>query len=589
MQTYPAIGIRPIIDARRLGIRDALEGKTHEMAMAAKKLLEENVFYGDGTPVHVVVAETSISCGEEAARCEDLFQKENVCATLSVTPSWCYPLETIDLNPLNIKAIWGFNGTERPGAVYLASAMAAHNQFGLPVFSIYGQNVQDMDDNTIPEDVKRKILLFGQCALVVGELRNKSYVSIGGVSMGIMGAYLDPMFYIKYLGMRPEWVDMTEILRRIDLEIYDKEEYAKVLAWIKEHCPEGYDKNRLDLKHTPEQKAEEWEFIAKFTLIIRDIMLGNEKLNDIDRKEEAFGKNALFAGFQGQREWSDYKPNADFTEAIMNSSFDWNGKKQPRILATESDNLNGLSMVLANLLTGRAPGFADVRCYWSPEAVERVTGWKPQGNAANGFIHLINSGSACLDATLASRDENGNPVEKRWWEMTEQDIDACLKATDWCPASLTEFRGGGFSSHFRTQAEVPMTMVRVNLVKGVGPTLQIAEGNTCVLPDEVHHIIDERTDKTWPTTYFAPRITGSGAFRDVYTMMANWGANHCCFIYGHIGEQLITLASMLRIPVSMHNVPEEKIFRPHTWSSFGTSDLEAADYKACEFYGPLYG
>ena len=589
MQTYPAIGIRPIIDARRLGIRDALEGKTHEMAMAAKKLLGENVFYGDGTPVHVVVAETSISCGEEAARCEDLFQKENVCATLSVTPSWCYPLETIDLNPLNIKAIWGFNGTERPGAVYLASAMAAHNQFGLPVFSIYGQNVQDMDDNTIPEDVKRKILLFGQCALVVGELRNKSYVSIGGVSMGIMGAYLDPMFYIKYLGMRPEWVDMTEILRRIDLEIYDKEEYAKVLAWIKEHCPEGYDKNRLDLKHTPEQKAEEWEFIAKFTLIIRDIMLGNEKLNDIDRKEEAFGKNALFAGFQGQREWSDYKPNADFTEAIMNSSFDWNGKKQPRILATESDNLNGLSMVLANLLTGRAPGFADVRCYWSPEAVERVTGWKPQGNAANGFIHLINSGSACLDATLASRDENGNPVEKRWWEMTEQDIDACLKATDWCPASLTEFRGGGFSSHFRTQAEVPMTMVRVNLVKGVGPTLQIAEGNTCVLPDEVHHIIDERTDKTWPTTYFAPRITGSGAFRDVYTMMANWGANHCCFIYGHIGEQLITLASMLRIPVSMHNVPEEKIFRPHTWSSFGTSDLEAADYKACEFYGPLYG
>ena len=273
----------------------------------------------------------------------------------------------------------------------------------------------------------------------------------------------------------------------------------------------------------------------------------------------------------------------------MNSSFDWNGKKQPRILATGSDNLNGLSMVLANLLTGRAPGFADVRCYWSPEAVERVTGWKPQGNAANGFIHLINSGSACLDATLASRDENGNPVEKRWWEMTEQDIDACLKATDWCPASLTEFRGGGFSSHFRTQAEVPMTMVRVNLVKGVGPTLQIAEGNTCVLPDEVHHIIDERTDKTWPTTYFAPRITGSGAFRDVYTMMANWGANHCCFIYGHIGEQLITLASMLRIPVSMHNVPEEKIFRPHTWSSFGTSDLEAADYKACEFYGPLYG
>ena len=588
MNTYPAIGIRPIIDARRLGIRDELEGKTAQMARAAKDLLEKNVFYADGTPVRVVMAQGSIAGGEEAARCDDLFTRENVCATLSVTPSWCYPLETIDLNPLHIKAIWGFNGTERPGAVYLAAAMSAHNQMGIPVFSIYGRDVQDMADETIPEDVRQKLIQFGQCALAAGQMRNKSYVSFGGVSMGIMGSFLDPSFYIRYLGMRPEWVDMTEILRRMKLGIYDEEEYKKAYAWIREHCPEGFDKNRPDLKHSDEQKEEEWKFIAKMSLIIRDIMIGNEKLDAMGWSEEALGKNALFAGFQGQRAWTDWQANADFTEAIMNSSFDWNGRKQPRILATESDNLNGLSMVFANLLTGMAPGFADVRCFWSPEAVERVSGWKPEGNAENGFIHLINSGAACLDASLASRDAEGRPVVKRWWEMDQTDIDACLKATDWCPASLTEFRGGGFSSHFRTGAEVPMTMIRVNLVEGVGPAIQVAEGTSCVLPENVTDIIDKRTDPTWPTTFFAPKLTGKGAFRDVHTMMANWGSNHGCFAYGHLGSLIITLASMLRIPVSMHNVEEERIFRPHTWSGFGTDSLEAADYKACSYYGPMY-
>lgn len=588
MNTYPAIGIRPIIDARRLGIRDVLEGKTRQMAEAAKELIEKNVFYADGTPARCVIASTSIAGGEEAARCEEEFARQGVCATLSVTPSWCYPLETIDINPMNIKAIWGFNGTERPGAVYLAAAMSAHNQMGIPVFSIYGQDVQDMEDTSIPEDVKKKILQFAQCALAVGQMRHKSYVGIGGVSMGIMSSQLDPKFFIQYLGMRPEWVDMAEVLRRVELKIYDEEEYQQALAWMKTNCPEGFDKNREDLKHTPEQKEAEWEFIAKMTIIVRDIMIGNEKLNDIGWQEEAFGKNALCAGFQGQRNWTDWQPNADFTEAIMCSSFDWTGKKQPRVCATENDTLNGITMAICNLLTGVAPAFADVRTYWSPAAVERVSGWKPEGNAANGFIHLINSGAACLDACGESRDENGQPVMKKWWEMTETDINACLKATDWCPASLTEFRGGGFSSHFRTSAEMPMTMARINLVDGIGPTLQIAEGYSCVLPEEVHKIIDQRTDPTWPCTWFAPRVTGKGAFTDVYSVMANWGANHGCFIYGHIGEALITLASMLRIPVSMHNVERENIFRPHTWTSFGTENLEAADYKACAYYGPLY-
>lgn len=589
MKTYPVIGIRPIVDSRRLGIRDSLEEKVAQMAAQAKALIEQNVFYADGTPAKVIIfSEGSIAGSEEAARCQAEFTSKGVTATLSVTPSWCYPLETIDIDPLTIKAIWGFNGTERPGAVYLAAAMSAHNQMKLPCFSIYGHDVQDMDENEIPEDVKQKILLFAKAALAVGQLKNKSYVNIGSVSMGIMGSFFDPSFYIHYLGIRPEWIDMTEILRRIDHEIYDKDEFTKALKWVHENCKEGMDPNPECRAHSPAQKSQEWEFVIKMTLIIRDIMLGNPKLAEIGYQEESLGRNALFAGFQGQRMWTDYKPNADFTEAILNSTFDWNGKKQPLVFATENDNLNGLSMMFGNLLTGKASGFSDIRCYWSPDAVKRVTGWKPTGDAENGFIHLINSGSTCLDACGKSSDENGVPVMKSWWDMTETDINACLQATDWCPAELCQFRGGGFSSHFKTDAKMPLTMVRVNLVEGIGPCLQIAEGYSITLPDEVHKIIDNRTDPTWPTTWFVPNLTGNGAFQDVYSVMANWGANHGAFIYGHIGAELITLASMLRIHVSMHNVPSSAIFRPHVWSSFGTYDMEAADLAACKFYGPLY-
>ena len=588
MKNYPAIGIRPIVDSRRLGIRDALEGKVREMAEAAKRLIQENVFYADGTPARVVIFSGSIACGEEAARCEAEFSAQHVTATLSVTPSWCYPLETIDMNPMTVKAIWGFNGTERPGAVYLAAAMAAHNQMRRPCFSIYGRDVQDMEEQEIPADVQEKLLRFARCALAVGEMQNKAYVGFGSVSMGIMGSFLDPAFYTQYLGMRPEWVDMTEILRRMDQGIYDPEELQLALAWVRENCREGDDPNPPERAHSRRMKDEEWEFVVKMTMIVRDVMLGNEKLDAMGFKEEALGRNALFGGFQGQRMWTDYKPNADFTEAILNSSFDWSGKRQPVVFATENDNLNGLAMLWGNLLTGKASGFSDVRCYWSPAAVERVTGWQPEGRAAEGFIHLINSGSTCLDATGKSRDEHGNPVMKPWWQMTESDIRGCLDATDWCPAELCQFRGGGYSSHFKTDAEMPLTMVRINLVDGIGPVVQIAEGWSVVLPEDVHRKIDERTDRTWPTTWFVPKTTGEKAFRDVYSVMANWGANHGAFVHGHVGADLITLASMLRIPVTMHNVPEEEIFRPQVWTAFGTKDLEAADLEACKAFGPLY-
>ena len=592
---YPRIGIRPVIDGRQGGVREGLEVQTMDMAKAAAKLIEENLRYQDGTPVQCVIGCTTIGGGAEAAKVAEQFSRENVVATLSVTPCWCYGSETMDLDPLTIKAVWGFNGTERPGAVYLAAVMAAHAQRGLPAFSIYGHDVQDMGDKTIPADVAEKILRFARCAVAVGQMKNKAYVNLGGISMGIAGSFCDPNFMQKYLGLRAEWVDLVEILRRMTLEIYDRAEVEKAYAWIRENCPEGFDKNagksfpEIIKKSKVVPADRDWEFIAKFTVIVKDIMFGNPKLLEMGWKEESNGRNGIVGGFQGQRMWTDWLPNADFTEAVLASGFDWNGKRAPIPFATENDTLNGISMLFATLLTGKAPCFHDVRTYWSPEAVERVSGKKLGGKAANGIIHLINSGATALDCTGAAKDENGNGTIKEWWNLTDEDIKVCLEATDWCRADYEYFRGGGFSSHFRTRAEMPVTMIRVNLIDGVGPTIQIAEGYTVDLPDDVHEKLDKRTDPTWPTTWFAPILTGEGAFRDAYSVMANWGANHGVTVHGHVGADLITLASMLRIPVAMHNVAAEKIYRPHAWAAFGGSDSTAADYTACKTYGPIYG
>ena len=591
---YPKIGIRPVIDGRWGGVRESLEVQTMGMANSAKKLIEETLKYPDGTPVQCVISNTTIGGGAEAAKCADQFATENVVATLSVTPCWCYGSETFDMDPNTIKAVWGFNGTERPGAVYLAAVMAAHAQKGLPAFSIYGHDVQDMTDTTIPEDVAEKILRFARCAVAVGWMKNKAYVNLGGVSMGIAGSYCDASMFQKYFGIRPEWVDLTEILRRITLEIYDKDEYEKAYKWIKENCREDYDVNAG--KNLPEiitkskviTPDKDWEFIAKFSIVVKDILFGNKKLDELGWHEEALGKNAVAGGFQGQRNWTDWLPNADFTEAIMASTFDWNGPKAPVPFATENDTLNGVSMMIGTLLTGTAPCFHDVRTYWSPDATERVTGKRPEGKAKDGFIHLINSGATALDGSGAAKNEKGEGCMKPYWEMTDADIKACLEATDWRRANYEYFRGGGFSSHFRCKAEMPVTMLRVNIIEGIGPVIQIAEGYTADLPDDVHDKIDWRTDPSWPTTWFAPNVTGKGAFKDVYSVMANWGANHGVTVYGHVGADIITLASMLRIPVNMHNVDEDKIFRPHSWAAFGTEDAQAADYRACQTYGPLY-
>ncbi len=584
----PKVGIRPVIDGRERGVRESLEDQVMNMAKSAAKFVEDNVRFPSGEKVTCVIADTCIGGVAEAAMCADKFQHEGVGVSLTVTPCWCYGTEVMDTDPLIPKAIWGFNGTERPGAVYLAAALAGYAQKGLPTFGIYGRDVQDAGDTEIPDDVKEKIIRFVKAGVAVATMKGKSYASIGYSSMGIAGSMVDPNFFQDYLGIRTEFIDSTEILRRIDEEIYDKEEYKKALIWTEANCKEGEDHNSPENRADDDRKKLEWETVVKMTLICRDIMIGNPVLTEMGYREEGLGRNAIMGGFQGQRQWTDYQPNADFTEAILNSSFDWNGIRQAFIFATENDSLNGVSMLFGHLVSNTAQIFSDVRTYWSPEAVKRVTGEELAGKAANGIIHLINSGSTTLDATGQQRDDKSNPVMKPFWQIKEDDVQRCLDNTLWPQAVREYFRGGGYSSQFKTAGEMPVTMSRINLVKGIGPVLQIAEGWTVELPDDVHKILDERTNPTWPTTWFAPRVTGAGAFSDVYSVMANWGANHGAISFGHIGADLITLASMLRIPVCMHNVPSDKIFRPAAWAAFG-DEKEGADYRACDAFGPLYG
>ena len=602
---YPKIGIRPTIDARQGGIRENLEDKTMALAKAVAELITTNLRNGDGSPVECVIADTTIGRVAEAAACQEKFERENVGATITVTSCWCYGSETMDMDPTHPKAVWGFNGTERPGAVYLAAVLAAHAQKGLPAYGIYGHDVQDITDNSIPQDAAEKILRFARAAQAVATMRGKSYLSLGNTCMGIAGSIVDADFLQDYLGMRTEYASLVEILRRVDFGIYDKEEFEKAMAWVEKYCKpnEGHDYNedRQQFPGTPmttfngkgkgktrEEKDEDWEFTVKCMMIIRDLMEGSAKLKEMGYYEEALGHNAIVGGVQGQRQWTDYKPNFDFPESLMCTSFDWNGVREAKVLATENDFLNGISMLFGHLLTNRGVMFSDVRTYWSPEAVERVTGKRPEGGAANGFIHLINSGATTLDATGAMSDIDGRPTMKPHWDMTDADAEACLKATSWMPADRDYFRGGGYSSHFVTRGGMPMTMLRLNIVKGLGPVLQIAEGWSVELPEDMHDTLDKRTDPTWPTTWFAPRLDPTkDAFKDVYSVMNNWGANHGAITYGHIGADLITMAAMLRIPVCMHNIEDKDIFRPSCWNAFGM-DKEGADYRACQNFGPMY-
>jgi L-fucose isomerase len=588
MKTYPKIGIRPTIDGRQGGVRESLEEKTMNLAGAVANLINSNLKNSDGSPVECVIADGTIGRVGESAACAEKFEREGVGSTITVTSCWCYGSETMDMNPHYPKAVWGFNGTERPGAVYLAAVLAAHAQKGLPAFGIYGSEIQDIDDNSIPDDVAEKILRFARAAQATATMRGKSYLSIGSVAMGIAGSIVNPDFFQKYLGMRNESVDSTEILRRMKEGIYDPAEFEKAMAWVEKYCKpnEGTDYNRPEKQKSREEKDKDWEFVVKMTIIVKDLLKGNPKLKEMGFKEEAIGHNAILGGFQGQRQWTDFLPNGDFMETILNSSFDWNGIREAILLATENDSLNGVAMLFNHLLTNKAQIFSDVRTYWSPQSVKRVTGKELTGLAANGIIHLINSGATTLDGT-GRQNQDGLPAMKEPWNITQEEVEACLAATRWSPADRDYFRGGGFSSTFLSRGGMPVTMSRVNIVDGQGPVLQLAEGWTVDVDPEIFEIINKRTDKTWPTTWFAPRLTGKGAFKDVYSVMNNWGANHGAISYGHIGQDLISLASMLRIPVCMHNVDEDKIFRPAAWNAFGM-EKEGADYRACANFGPIY-
>jgi len=584
---FPKIGIRPTVDGRRRGVRESIEPQAMNLAQAVAAFLSENLRYINGEPVQCVIADTCIGGVVEAAACAEKFKRENVGVSITVTPSWCYGIETMDMDPHLPKAVWGFNGTERPGAVYLAAVLAAHNHKGLPAFGIYGKDVQDAGDTEIPEDVKGKLLKFAKAGLAVAALRGKSYLSIGSVSMGIAASIVKDDFFQDYLGMRNEYVESVEFLRRMELEIYDTDEYEKAYGWVKEHFKIGEDINEEQFQRTAEQKEQDLQTSVKMAIIARDLMVGNKKLKDMGYEEESLGHNALIAGFQGQRQWTDHYPNGDFMEAILNSSFDWNGKRAPYILATENDCMNGVTMAFGHLLTNTAQVFADVRTYWSPEAVQRVTGKLPQDRAANGFIHLINSGPAALDGT-GQQQKDGQPAIKPFWEISDDEVKACIDHTQLRTSNTGYFRGGGYSTDFTTKGEMPVTISRLNYIKGLGPVLQLAEGYTVELEDEMHDCLDLRTDPTWPTTWFVPNLTGEGAFTNVYTVMNNWGSNHCVITYGHVGDEFITLASMLRIPVNMHNVEEHRIYRPSTWNMFGTAQKEQADFNACTAFGPLY-
>ncbi|PTG08189.1 L-fucose isomerase [Staphylococcus chromogenes] len=586
-ENLPKIGIRPTIDGRRKGVRESLEEQTMNMAKAVAEFISQELKYPNGKPVECVISDTTIGGVAEANRSKEKFDKENVCATITVTPCWCYGSETMDMNHNIPHAIWGLNGTERPGAVYLAAVLSAHAQKGIPAFGIYGENVQDADDTEIPTEVKEKLLLFSKAALAKGIMHGKAYLSMGSVSMGIAGSMIDESFFQNYLGMRNEYIDSTEFIRRMEEGIYDKEEYEKALAWTKENCKFGKDNNSPEQQFTQVEKEQQIEFVVKMTIIARDLMVGNKKLAELGFEEEAEGHFAIASGFQGQRQWTDFYPNGDFMETMLNTSFDWNGIRNPYIMATENDTLNGVSMLFNYLLTNTAQIFSDVRTYWSPEAVKRVTGDTLEGKAKDGLLHLINSGSTTLDGT-GEQSRDGQPVMKPYWEINEDEVKACLDNAEFRPATREYFRGGGFSTDFLTRGDMPLTMVRLNLVAGLGPVLQIAEGYSVTLKQETHDILDNRTDPTWPTTWFAPRLTGKGAFKSVYDVMNNWGANHGAISCGHIGKELITLASMLRIPVSMHNIDESDVFRPRVWQHFGTESLESADYRACQNFGPVY-
>lgn len=575
------IGIRMLVD-NRPALRAQQQQALFKLAEQVRLLLEGQVRYGDGVPAQCVIAPQPVGCVRDAAAVSELFRAERVGAVINIARAWAYPAEVMEYDTQLPQAVWGFSGSNYPGTVFMGAAVATAAQRGCPLFKIYGRDIQAGQDLRVPEDVADKLVRFAQCALALATLRGKTYLAVGSMCMGIGASAVDHAFFQCYLGMRTQMVDTAEILRRMEQKIYDPQEYARARRWAKENCREMQDPNPCALQQPAPQKQVAWDDSVKLALILRDLMQGNPALARQGHPEEAQGCLALAASFQGQRHWTDWQVSSDFAEAVLNSSFDWDGPRRPVTVATENDALQAAAMLMGTLLTGTAQIFCDMRAYWSPQAVQAHFGTVPP-TAEKGFLYLTNSGPAPLDGTLAAG------ATKPFWAMTAEDMEGCIQHTQWGADKRAVFAGGGFSTSYQAAGGVPMTMVGLSLVKGLGPVLQIIEGETIALQPDLADALTQCTDPTWMRLFFVPRLTQAGVCSSVYNIVESWASNHCTLCGGHRAKAFTTLASMLRIPVCLHNLPPRQLFRPAVWGLYGEPGSTEADFRACQNYGPLYG
>jgi L-fucose isomerase len=581
----PTIAITPVADGR-VGAFEANSEKTWRMAEKVYNLISENVVLPDGRPVRVVVAPEIVYGARSGAIAQAAFARENVCANIWVARSWCYSDELMSAcqgigSSEWQQAAWGLNATDRPGAVWLKAFCAAMDEKKKPIFSIYSPEIED-EEGPICDFVSERLLRFARCATAVGYIRGKNYLSIGGVSMGIIGSDLRRNALLDVFGMGSASFDMSGLNTRINDKFYDEDEVRRAFEWMKASFKFDFGQGERPLP--PDELLMQ---SCRLGVIVKDLMRGNANLASRN-VEWAQGYNALVAGTQGQRQWTDGHPNFDTAESVLNSLFDWNGFRSAMTVATENDSKNGIGMAIANILSGgMSQLFADIRTNWTAESIKKASGVDVSGICPRGIIDKRNSGAAALEYAVDLYEICGmpksTPIQKLMAklrenpDLQEKAIKAIKENTTYMAAALTYFPGDGLSSHFRSPGGLPMTAYRYNMV-GEMVTCSVVEGETVGLPKNVGDMISERTDPTWPESAWAPRDMTS------FEYMNEIGPNHDGNSLGLIGADFITFNSMLRIPVDMHNISKEDIFRPTLWSRFGGDD-----YRACEFLGSVYG
>ncbi len=590
----PTLAITPVADGRVSAYEDNTE-RTWMMVDKVRQLIENNVALPDGTPVRVVVPPEIVYGARTGALAQAHYTREGVSANIWVSRSWAYSDELMSAcqgigSSEWQQAAYGLNQTDRPGAVWLKAFTAAMDEKKRPIFCVYSPDLED-ENQALSPFVAERLLRFARCAMALAEMRGKNYLGIGGVSMGIIGSDVRRNLMLDYLGMGTAAYDMVGIRGRIDKGFYDHEELERAVTFFKRHL-----KIQMGSGKRPLPKDALLRETLRMTMIVRDLMVGNERLADSSvakahgftaNVEHAQGYNAIAAGTQGQRQWTDLYPNFDVAESVLCSSFDWNGYRGPMFVATENDSKNAIGMLVAGLITGLPQLFADIRTNWTPASIRKVTGKNVDRLCPNGIIDKRNSGAGALDYAIDLYKVAGVSKKKPVQELTavirndrviqKKIMDAALRATIYMGAELTYFPGDGLSSHFRTPGNLPMTAYRYNTI-GDRLTCSVVEGDTVELPATVADHISNATNRTWPESYWAPRNMSS------FEYMSRIGPNHDANSFGYIGADLITLNAMLRIPVDMHNIDKRDIFRPTLWDRCG-----ADDFRACTLLGPLYG